>query len=346
MSARASVLFVGNFLSATALNRGYSEELADRLEVRGWNVIRTSSQLGRAARLADMLHTTWTQRRAYSLAHVDVFSGPAFVWAEAVCFALRALRKPYVLTLHGGNLPEFAQRWPKRVRRLLRSAALVTVPSPYLGERMQIYRRDLVLLPNAIDASAYVFTHRVRARPRLTWVRAFHSIYNPVLAIEVLAQLSKRHPDSSLTMLGPDKDGSRADVERRAIELGVRDRLTLVGRVPKSEIPRHLASADLFINTTDIDNTPVSVLEAMAAGLCVVSTSVGGIPFLLHHDHDALLVPPRDARAMTAALERLIDDAGLASRLSRAAHEVAQDCDWAIVLEQWEQTFDGIRLRV
>ncbi len=345
MSRTPSVLFVSNFLSRAALNLGYSEDLANRIEARGWRVIRTSSQPGRAMRLVDMLRTAWMERHAYEVAHVDVFSGPSFLWAEAVCFELRRLRKPYVLTLRGGNLPDFARRWPGRTRHLLQSAALVTVPSDYLGDQMSAYRRDLVVIRNAIDTAAYPYTPRLRPMPRLTWIRAFHSIYNPVLAIDVLARLARRAPGARLTMLGPDKDGSRTEVERRADELGVRDQLTIVGQVPKSEIARHLAEADLFINTTNIDNTPISVLEAMAAGLCVVSTSVGGIPFMLEHDRTALLVPPRDAAAMSAAVERVLDEDGLAGQLSRGAHDFARRCDWSLVLGQWERTFDGVRAR-
>jgi glycosyltransferase involved in cell wall biosynthesis len=336
------VLFVSNFLSSASLNRGYSEELADRMEARAWRITRTSSRPGKVARLADMLQTAWRRRHDYGVAHVDVFSGAAFVWAEAVTAELRGMGKPFALTLRGGNLPDFARRWPRRTRRLLGSAQLVTVPSPYLGEQMSPYRRDLVVVRNAIEANAYTFRPRSPSRPRLAWVRAFHEIYNPVLAVEVLARVQRFHPGATLMMLGPDKDGTRADVERRAEELGVREAVTLAGQVAKADIPRYLDDADVFINTTNIDNTPISVLEAMAAGLCVVSTSVGGIPYLLTHERDALLVPPRDADAMAAAVERIVADRALANTLSHAAHTHARACDWDAVLAHWETTLESL----
>lgn len=335
------VLFVGNFLSAH-LNRGYSEELTDRLEARGWEIIRTSSQLGRTRRLADMLQTVWANRHRYEIAHVDVFSGSAFVWAEATCLLLRALGKPYVLTLRGGNLPDFAIRWPGRVRRLLESASLVTAPSRYLVETMLAYRRDLVVLRNAVDTSAYGFRERTAPQPRLAWVRAFHSIYNPTLAIDVLARVSRHWPDATLAMVGPDKDGTLARVERRARELDMHARLRIVGAIPKREIPRYLADADVFLNTTDIDNTPITLLEAMSAGLCVVSTAVGGVPFMVRHEHDAMLVPPRDADAMAGAISRILVEPGLAARLSREGYASAKQCDWEPVLRAWETTLQAV----
>ncbi len=123
------VLLIGNFLSGSIGTRGVCEELAGRLTASGWSVLTTSSKPGRAARLADMLATVWTRRRDYDVAHIDVYSGAAFFWAESVAFALRRLSKPYVLTLHGGALPDFARQWPARTRHLLQSAAAVTAPS-------------------------------------------------------------------------------------------------------------------------------------------------------------------------------------------------------------------------
>jgi glycosyltransferase involved in cell wall biosynthesis len=74
----------------------------------------------------------------------------------------------------------------------------------------------------------------------------------------------------------------------------------------------------------------------MACGLCVVSTNVGGIPYLLEHEHDALLVPPDDAEAMAAAVTRLLTEPGLAERLSHNARQKAEQFDWSVILPQLE----------
>lgn len=330
------VLVVGTFLSGAGLSASYCEELATRLERTGIRVTRTSRQVGRIARLADMLATAFRRRGDYEVAQVDVFSGAAFLWAELVCFELRRLGKPYVLTLHGGNLPAFAAKWPTRVRRLLASAAVVTAPSRYLGEQMAGYRSDLVVLPNAIDLPAYDFQHRDRPEPRLVWLRALHRVYNPVLAVDVLAKLVSTHPGAKLVMVGPDKgDGSKQAVEDRARSLGVLDRIEIVGGVARSEVAVQLARGDILLNTTDVDNTPLSVLEALACGLVVVSTDAGGLPYLLSDERDALLVPRRDAAAMTSAVRRVLEEPGLAGRLSRGGRELAESSDWGVVLDQW-----------
>lgn len=332
------VLIVGNFLSRRIATRAVCEELADRLADEGWSVLRTSDRRARLPRLVGMQRSIWRFRRRFDVAQVDVFSGGAFVWAEAAAWSLKRLQKPFVLTLHGGLLPEFGRRWPRRLRRLLGSAAGVTTPSAYLQTELAPYGGRLQLLPNPLDLSRYPFRPRSSCAPRLLWLRAFHATYNPLLAVAVAARLRDRFPDVHLTMIGPDKgDGSLEAVRRKARRLGIEDRLEIVGGVPKEEVPAWLDRGDIFLNTTDADNTPVSVLEAMASGLPVVSTDVGGLPYLLEDRRDALLVPPRNEEAMAAAVAGLLEDPDRALALARAARKKAQGCDWSRVLPRWQE---------
>ncbi|MDQ2805449.1 MAG: glycosyltransferase family 4 protein [Chloroflexota bacterium] len=340
--AHPSVLLIDNFLTAAGQNPSPTALLAARLTAAGWAVRTTSRHANRLLRLADMVGTVWRQRRHYAVAVVAVYSGPAFFWATAVCAALRAAGKPYILTLHGGNLPAFAQAQPGRVRALLAGAAAVTAPSPYLRVALQPYRADIRLVPNPLDLAAYPFRLRPTPGPQLVWLRAFHAIYNPTLAPAVLAALAADFPAVRLTMIGPDKDGSLAAVRATAAQLGVADRVALPGAVAKAAVPGWLDQGDIFLNTTNVDNTPVSVLEALACGLPVVSTAVGGIPYLLTDGGDALLVPPADAAAMAAAVRRLWTEAGLAHRLAVGGRRTVAACDWGAVLPQWEALLTAV----
>ena len=336
------ILLVGNFLSEAMVYGSVGEDLARRLTARGWAVEMTSRRLGRVARLLDMVGTVVARRNHYEVAHVDVFSGPAFLWAEAACFALRRVRKPYALTLRGGNLPAFAQRWPGRVRRLLGSARAVTSPSRYLLEQMRPYCGAIRLLTNPLEVGGYPWSVRSKPGRGLVWLRAFHEIYNPSLVPAVIAQLSDI-PDLHVFMVGPDKgDGSLQRAKQRADVLGVRGRITFPGPVPKTAVPEALNRGDIFLNTANIDNTPTSVLEAMACGLCVVSTNVGGIPYLLDDGNDALLVPPDDAVAMAGAVRRILQEPGLASRLSAGGRRKVESFDWALLLPRWEELFQEL----
>lgn len=332
------VLLVGTYVTA-AHNHSVGEDLGERLRQRGWRVTMTSSATNRLVRLADMLSTAWRARNHYDVAQVDVYSGKAFIWAEVVCALLRRLHKPYVLTLHGGNLPRFAKRWPGRVRRLLNSAMVVTTPSRYLLHEMALYRTDLRLLPNPVDLTHYPFRLRRHAAPRLVWIRAFHRIYNPELAPEVVARLQTDFPDIHLTMVGPDKDGSLAKTQQRARELTVLEAIDFPGGVPHDEIPSWLSKADIFMNTTHIESFGVSVMEAAACGLCIATTAVGELPFIWKHGENAAVVPDGDADSMASEIGKILRSPGYCQKLSREARRNAERYSWEKIFGHWETLF-------
>jgi glycosyltransferase involved in cell wall biosynthesis len=337
---KPSILLVGNFLSDHGLTRQFIEDLASHLEFDGWKVIRTSRILPRPLRLADMVFTILAKRKKYSLGHIVVFSGLAFIWAEVACLLMRILSKPVILSLHGGNLPEFSRNYPRRVRRLLNSAVYVITPSRYLYEKISSYRSDLLLIPNPIDLSNYDFQPRPIIHPKLIWLRSFHKIYNPSLAVDVISKLVMKEPTIHLTMIGPDKgDGSFQQTQWMAEKLGVDKLIQFPGAVAKDDVPTWMKKGDIFINTTNVDNTPISILEAMACGLCIVSTNVGGIPFLLKNEDDALLVPPNDPQAMANAISLLLTEPGLFMRLSTNARKKVEQFDWSRIILQWEDLF-------
>jgi glycosyltransferase involved in cell wall biosynthesis len=221
------------------------------------------------------------------------------------------------------------------VRECLKKAAAVVAPSHYLVEGMSPYRGDIQMIPNAIDLTCYPFQLRKDVRPKLVWVRHFHRIYNPELAVRTLAIIRKKAPEAELVMVGGDHDGSMQTTKQLALRLGLEQAVTFTGAVQRAEVSSWLQKADIFLNTTNFDNTPVSVLEAMACGLCVVTTNVGGIPYLLKHEQDALLTAPEDEQALAAATMRFINDSGFSAEISRNARATAEGFDWAPILQQW-----------
>ena len=331
------LLFVANLAPSKSSNPPVCSHLAARLERDGWSVAQTSRVRPRLGRLLDMAATTWRLRREYDIGHIEVFSGPAFAWAETTAFLVARAGKPYVLTLHGGRLPEFSRRHPLRVRRLLDGAAAVTAPSAYLIEALKDVRSDIELLPNPVELSRYRFRERRPAEPKLVWLRAFHPTYNPAMAVEAVAAVATK-TNIELTMIGPDKgEGALERVRQTASRLGVRDLVRLPGPVAKGDVGKALDEGDIFLNTANVDNTPVSVIEAMACGMAVISTNVGGLPFLLEDGKDCLLVPAGDSLAMAEAIGRVLSDGDLAGRLSRNARRKAEGFGWGAVLPRWKQ---------
>jgi glycosyltransferase involved in cell wall biosynthesis len=127
-----------------------------------------------------------------------------------------------------------------------------------------------------------------------------------------------------------------------AIQLGVQEQIDFPGGVPKADVPEWMDRHDIFINTTNRDNTPVSVMEAMASGLNVVSTNVDGLPYLVDHGRDGLLVAPDDAEGMAEAVRRLLREPAWASSLAEQARQKVGAFDWSEVMPQWEAIYNEL----
>ena len=110
------------------------------------------------------------------------------------------------------------------------------------------------------------------------------------MAIEVLKELKNTYPNAALCMVGPDKDGTQADVQQLIKRYQLHDSVEITGVLSKEDWHKKSEDFDIFINTTNVDNTPVSVIEAMALGLPVVSTNAGGLPYLINNGKDGILI--------------------------------------------------------
>ena len=326
-------------------NPGYvttqGEFLTDLLRESGFDVVSTSIVPGRVRRLVDTVRTLLDLGRSIDAVIVETYSGLSFVVEDIASFLTVRAKKPVILHLHGGNMPVFAARFPRWTKRVLSRANAIVAPSAFLAREMAPYVGPIRIIPNVIELEGYVFKLRERVTPRLFWMRAFHEIYNPVMAIRVLAELLKVHPDATLVMAGQEK-GMRSDVHEAVRLLGVERSVEILGFLDERQKREVAARCDIFINTTHVDNAPVGVVEMCAMGLPVVSTNVGGVPDLLTDGETGLLVPDSDDAAMTAAILRLIREPALAANLSRNGPTVAARCAWPAVRAKWESLFAEI----
>lgn len=317
------------------------EVVADLFEAEGYRVLRTSSVISPVRRFFDMARTLRRWPGQVDLVVLSVFSGKGFLYADWLGRWSRRLGLPQIQVLHGGGLPELASRRPERVRRVLARADAVVAPSPFLARMAAGLGLEAQVVPNVLDLDDYDFKLRqgLGSPLQLLWIRTFHELYHPQAAILTLAELEKRGVDARLTLAGQDR-GLEAACRSLADELGLADKVRFPGFLDRAGKRRELSAHDIYLHTNRVDNTPVTVLEAAAAGLPVVATRVGGIPDLL--GERGLLVPPEDPAASADAIVRLKSDPELTARCSRAGRELAESCAWPVVHEAWQELFRGL----
>ncbi|QQS42007.1 MAG: glycosyltransferase family 4 protein [Acidobacteriota bacterium] len=345
MKHNPKLLVVGNLLGK---NPGYvttqGQILAERLEADGFEVVAVSAKVNKFARLLDVVRTIVKSSGRVDLMILEVYSGPAFLLADVASFVAKLLGIPSVLVLHGGQLPQFAAKHSRWVRRILGRARSLVAPSAFLAESLERFASPIRVIPNAIDLGAYRFRLREEMAPRMLWMRSFHPLYNPRLALDVLALVKGEFPDATLVMGGVDK-GLESSVKNSAREMGLGDSVRFPGFLDEAAKAREFSDADIFLNTNRVDNMPVSVVEACAFGLPVVATDVGGLSKLVAHGENAILVNDDDPEEMAKAVIGLLKDPGAARRFSENGRKLAERSSWSSVRQQWESLFEDILLK-
>ena len=315
--------------------------LSDLFKEAGYDVISVSGLSNRYLRLADIVMTLVRRQSSYEVMVLDVFGGPSFVVEDIASRLGRSFGRRIVMCLRGGAMPEFMARHPQWTKRVLGRAHALIAPSEFLARAIIPYGFRARVIPNVINISAYQYRHRQVVSPRMFWMRAFESIYNPLMAVRVLARLRSDMPQASLVMAGQNK-GLEDETRRLAQGLGLNGAVRFSGFLNIEGKVREGNAADIFINTNRIDNMPVGVVEACAMGLPVVATAVGGVPDLLTDLETGLLVPDSDDAAMAGAIKRLVSESGLAGRLSANGRRLAERSSWDSVRQQWKQVFSEV----
>ena len=192
---------------------------------------------------------------------------------------------------------------------------------------------NLKYIPNTIELPLYTQFEKEFKTPKILWVRSFSEIYNPQMAVKVFIKIQRIFPEAKICMVGPKKDDSYEKTVQYSTKNNVE--VLFTGKLSKEEWIDLSKDYNVFINTTHFDNTPISVIEAMALGLPVVSTNVGGIPYLLNHNSNALLVNDNNIEGMANQIIRLFNEPNLASSLTENGKELVKDFDWELVKKQW-----------
>ena len=277
--------------------------------------------------------------RAVDVVHVFSAAYWSFLLGPATAITMaRALRKRVILHYHSGEAEHHLARWGALVHPWLRRVDEIVVPSDYLRGVFARHGYRVRVIPNVIETSRFRYRDRVPLRPRLLSTRNFEPHYRVENTLRAFAVLRSDYPGATLTLAGYGSEETR--LRWLAARLGT-DGIRFAGRVEPEDVPALYEDADIFVNSSVIDNQPVSILEAFASGLPVVSTATGDIPAMVGAGDRGLLVPPDAPEAMARAVAGLLHEPRRAVGMTRRARQAIPEYAWPSVREAWAAVYGG-----
>ncbi len=273
----------------------------------------------------------------FSASYWSFLLAPASAWLFARMKMKRRGGKT-LINYHSGEARDHLQRFRSAMFVLSRVDKIV-VPSIYLVDVFREFGLSASAVPNIVDLTQFRYRERTPLRPHLVCTRGFSPYYSIDIVVRAFAEVKKEYPAAQLDLVGGGP--LEGDVRKLVADLKLSG-VNFTGVASRQEIGKYYDSADIFINASWLDNMPLSIIEAFAAGTPVVSTSPECMPYLVEHERTGLLSPVGDEKALAANVIRLLREPALAALLARNAYQQSRNYSWEAVRKQWLNTYRGL----
>jgi glycosyltransferase involved in cell wall biosynthesis len=269
----------------------------------------------------------------YDIVHVFSASYYSYLFSAAPALLIgKMYNKKVILNYRSGEAEDHLANWHWTAIPTMRWADVIVAPSGYLVDVFARFGLQVRAIFNIVELDGFRFRERRPMRPVFLTSRLLEPLYNVGCVLRAFALIQQRYPTARLTIAA---DGwLRPELEKLARTLGLRN-AEFMGHVPFEQMPALYDSADIYLTATNLDNMPASITESFAAGLPVVTTDAGGIPYILTHEETGLMVPRNDHEALAAAAIRLLEDQELASKIARQGREASRQFTWPEVRDRW-----------
>lgn len=297
------------------------------------------------ARLLPYVCKIWRLASDVDVIHLMANSGWSWQLFSAPVIWIGWLRKvPVIVNYRGGEARDYLERSALRVKPTLAKATTVVVPSGFLAQVFGDFGIPTKTIPNIIDLDTF---HPGEATPAVddrtagdyvvAITRNLEPIYGIATAIHCIALARADIPGITLRIAG---SGPQLDeLEQLVASLGLQDCVVFLGRLERPDIVALYQQADVMLNPSLVDNMPNSVLEALACGVPVISSDVGGVPYIVRDEETALLVPGGDQCSMAKAILRLYADVKLRTDLVNAGLVEVEQYTWSRVGRRWRDLY-------
>lgn len=274
--------------------------------------------------------------RKHDVLHIHCCSGWGFLPAVVGVTVGRRLKKRVVLTYHGGGGERFFDKHFCLVRHFLMRTDANIVLSGFLAKVFDKHHLPYTVIPNIIELDESHYRERKEIKPHFICIRAHEPLYNIPCILRAFQKVLTELPEANLTLVGT---GSQHEALMAMVqEMGLKN-VSFTGRVDNKEIYQYLNQADIFLSAPTVDNMPVSVLEAMNAGLLVISSKVGGVPYMIEDNKTGYLFPSDDSDALASLMIQAVQQPFESTSIIRNAHQAVDAYRWENIKDKLYHTY-------
>jgi glycosyltransferase involved in cell wall biosynthesis len=252
-----------------------------------------------------------------------------FAYSAPLLLICPWLNKRIILNYRGGNAARFLQTWGWCATALMRRATSISVPSVFLQEVFGKSGLIAMLLPNIAPTEKFLWKRRESFAPSLLATRHLDPMYNTECLLRAFRIVKARFPEATLSVAG---DGSEATRLRDLVSQWKLDGVKFLGPIAHRELPALYAAHNIYINSSNVDNFPGALVEAACCGLPIVTTGAGGIPSMIKHRENGIVVKLDDDNALAAGVVEIVEQPEFGRRLARQACLWAEQFSWKEVL--------------
>ena len=334
-----NILVIANYKGSIGGISGQVEQLQNCLMNEGVSELGNeryradifSTQGNVVRRVLKFIELIWEARK-YDVLHLHGCSERGMLPIVYGVIAGKIWRKRIIVTYHGGGAEEYFSKHGAFARRWLKRADKVIVLNGYLDKVFAKYNIPCIVIPNFVDLPKIEHIEAIDAKTvRFISVRHLDELYNVGSIIRAYEKAKKKLDGASLTILGdgPQREELEQMVKRK-VESGEwkEDDVRFVGQVSNKEIYTYLANSDIMLSAPRIDNMPVSVLEAMNAGVLVISSRVGGVPYIIEEDKTGLLFEYNNADELAQKMIWAAEHRQEVKEMTDAAKEEVKKYSW------------------
>ena len=274
--------------------------------------------------------------RGYDVLHIHCCSGWGFLPALVGVPVGRWMKKRVVLTYHGGGGERFFDRHRRLMRHYLTRTDVNIVLSGFLAKVFDKLGLPYTIIPNIIELNDKQYRLRETLKPNFICTRAHEELYNIPCILRAFLKVQSEIPEATLTLVGTGSQHER--LVNMTKEMGLTN-VTFTGRVDNKEIYRYLDLSDIFLSAPTVDNMPVSVLEAMNAGLLVISSRVGGVTYMIDDGKTGLLFDSDDSDQLAEKMIWAVENQDIAKKLIIKAHQDVNKYRWENIKDKLYITY-------